>query len=141
MWTFMNVALSTRMPYTNIFTWQNSDCTFHFQKLPTILSSLDNHPRSKCFFRWTTTIPHFFSSLIIYIYFAFLVFLYVPLVVQLVKNPPAMQETPSLIPGSGRSPGEGIGYCLSILAWRIPMDRGARWDTVHGVSESDMMSG
>ena len=24
----------------------------------------------------------------------------------------------------------------SILAWRIPMDRGAWWATVHGVSES-----
>ena len=28
---------------------------------------------------------------------------------QLVKNLPAMQETPSSIPGLGRSPGEGIG--------------------------------
>ena len=26
----------------------------------------------------------------------------------------------------------------SILAWRIPMDRGAWWATVHGVIESDM---
>ena len=33
------------------------------------------------------------------------------LVAQLVKNPPAMQDTPA-IPGSGRSPGEGIGYSL-----------------------------
>ena len=24
----------------------------------------------------------------------------------------------------------------SILAWRIPMDRGALWATVHGVTES-----
>ena len=32
------------------------------------------------------------------------------LVAQLVKNLPAMQETPVPIPGSGRSPGEGIGY-------------------------------
>ena len=40
------------------------------------------------------------------------------LVAQLVKNPPAMQETPrdsSLIPGSGRSLGEGIGYQLQYL--------------------------
>ena len=83
---------------------------------------------------------------------------------------------PSSIPGSGRSPGEGIGYPLqyswaflvawmvknppamwetwvqslgwedplkegmathsSILAWRIPKDRGARWATVHGVAKS-----
>ena len=34
------------------------------------------------------------------------------LVAQLVKNPPAMQETPGSIPGSGRSPGKGIGYPL-----------------------------
>ena len=85
---------------------------------------------------------------------------------------------PGSIPGSGRSPGEGIGYPLqyswaslvaqmlknlpatretwirflgwedpleegmvalsSILAWRNPMDRGAWWATVYGVSESDM---
>ena len=81
-----------------------------------------------------------------------------------------------MIPKSGRSPGEGIGYLLqyswaslvaqtvknlpavremwvqslgwedileegmatdsSILAWRIPRDRGAWWATVHGVSKS-----
>ena len=32
------------------------------------------------------------------------------LVAQLVKNPPAMQETPVSIPGLGRFTGEGIGY-------------------------------
>ena len=90
------------------------------------------------------------------------------LVAQLVKNPPAMQETPCIL-GSGRSAGEGISYPLQyswaslvtqtlknllamqetwvltsvgkiplekgmatpsiILAWRIPMDRGA-WQAV-----------
>ena len=34
------------------------------------------------------------------------------LIAQLVKNPPAMQETPGLIPGSERSLEEGIGYSL-----------------------------
>ena len=34
------------------------------------------------------------------------------LIAQLVKNPPAMQETPVSIPGLGRSSGEGIGYPL-----------------------------
>ena len=38
------------------------------------------------------------------------------LVAQLVKNPPAMQETPSLIPRLGRSPGERIGYPLQ-FSW------------------------
>ena len=34
------------------------------------------------------------------------------LIAQLVKNLPAMQETTGLIPGSGRSTGEGTGYPL-----------------------------
>ena len=38
------------------------------------------------------------------------------------------------IPGLGRSPGGGNGS--SILAWRIPMDRGAWKATVHGVIKS-----
>ena len=40
------------------------------------------------------------------------------------------------IPGLGRSPGKGYGNPPSILAWRIPMDRGARRATVHGVTKS-----
>ena len=40
-----------------------------------------------------------------------------------------------LIPGLGRSPGEGNGTHSSILAWRIS-DRGAWWATVHGVARS-----
>ena len=34
------------------------------------------------------------------------------LIAQLVKNLPAVQETSVWVPGSGRSPGEGIGYPL-----------------------------
>ena len=85
-------------------------------------------------------------------------------------------EDPGVIPGSGNSPGEGLGYQLQIfgaslvaqmvknwpavremwvqslgwedpleegmathsriLAWRIPMDRGAWWATVHGVTKN-----
>ena len=42
-----------------------------------------------------------------------------------------------LIPGSGRSPGEGNGYPLQCSCLENPMDRGAWWATVHGVAESD----
>ena len=31
---------------------------------------------------------------------------------------------------------EGMAIHSNILAWRIPMDRGAWWATVHGVTES-----
>ena len=31
---------------------------------------------------------------------------------------------------------EGMAAHSSILAWRIPMDRGAWWATVHGVAKS-----
>ena len=37
-----------------------------------------------------------------------------------VKNPPANAEDPDLIPGWGRSPGEGNDTYSSILAWEIP---------------------
>ena len=33
---------------------------------------------------------------------------------------------------------EGMATDSSILAWRIFMDKGAWWATIHGVSESDM---
>ena len=41
----------------------------------------------------------------------------------MVKNPPANagdKRDTDLIPGLGRSPGEGNGNHSSILAWRIP---------------------
>ena len=38
----------------------------------------------------------------------------------MVKNPPTNVGDVDLIPGSGRSPGEGNGDHSSILAWRIP---------------------
>ena len=40
------------------------------------------------------------------------------------------------LPGSGRSPGEGNGNPLQYSCLENPMDRGAWWDTVHGVSKS-----
>ena len=41
------------------------------------------------------------------------------------------------IPGWGRSPGEGNGNPLQYSCLENPMDREARWATVHGVAESD----
>jgi len=41
---------------------------------------------------------------------------------------------PSLIPGSGRSPGEGNGNPLQYSCLENPMDRGAWWATHYGVS-------
>jgi len=41
-----------------------------------------------------------------------------------------------LIPGSGRSPGVGHGNPLHYSYLGNPMDRGAWWATVHGVTEN-----
>ena len=41
-----------------------------------------------------------------------------------------------LIPGLGRSLKEDMATHFNILAWRIPMDRGAWWATVHGVAKN-----
>ena len=43
-----------------------------------------------------------------------------------------------LIPGSGRYPGEGNGNPLQYSCLENPMDGGAWWAAVHGVTESDM---
>ena len=40
------------------------------------------------------------------------------------------------IPGLGRSPGEGNGNPLKFYCLENPMDRGAWWATVHGVTKS-----
>ena len=55
---------------------------------------------------------------------------------QMVTNPLAMQEiwAQSLV---WEDPLEkGMATHSSILAWRIPLDRGAWWATVHGVAKS-----
>ena len=41
-----------------------------------------------------------------------------------------------LIPGLGRSPEEGNGNPLQYSSLENPMDRGAWWATVHGITES-----
>ena len=42
---------------------------------------------------------------------------------------------PGLIPGSGRSPGEGNGNPLQYSCLENPMEGGAWWATVHGVAK------
>ena len=58
------------------------------------------------------------------------------LVVQTVKNLPAMHETwiPSL--GWEDTLEEGMSTHSSILPWRVPMDRRTWWAPVHGVAKS-----
>ena len=53
-----------------------------------------------------------------------------------VKNPPINSGDMRLIPGSGRSPGEGNGNPLQYSCLGNPMDRGAWKATVHRVTHS-----
>ena len=59
------------------------------------------------------------------------------MVAQLVKSPPAMQESLVQVLGREDPLEEAMATHSSILAWRIPMDRGA-WKgyTVDGPSQS-----
>ena len=59
------------------------------------------------------------------------------LVAQTVKNLPAGQETRVLLLGWEDPLQEGMATHSSIIAWRIPLDRGAWRASVHGVAESD----
>jgi len=58
------------------------------------------------------------------------------LIAQLVKNQPAMRETwvQSLVWEVSLE--EGMATHSSILAWRIPKDRGAWRVTVHGIAKN-----
>ena len=56
----------------------------------------------------------------------------------MVKNLPANAGDLGLIPGTGRSPGEGNGNPLQNTCLENPMDRGTWWAAVHGFGkESD----
>ena len=57
-----------------------------------------------------------------------------------VKNPPANAGDEGSISGSGRSLGEGNGYPCQYSCLGNPMDRGAWWATVHGVTKSQTMT-
>ena len=71
-----------------------------------------------------------------------IVFIYISWASQValvVKNAPASAgdiRDVSLIPGSGRSPGEGNGNPLQDSCLENPMDGGAWRATVHGVTKS-----
>ena len=59
------------------------------------------------------------------------------LVAQTVKEFACIVEDLRMIPGLGRSPGEGNGNPLQYSCLENPMDRGAWQVTVHGITKSD----
>ena len=67
-----------------------------------------------------------------------LIFMEASLVAQTVKLLPVCPQCgdPGSIPGLGRSPGEGNGNPLQHSWLENPMDRGAWWATVHGITDS-----
>ena len=60
---------------------------------------------------------------------------FISLVAQSVKNPSAMRETWVQSLGWKDPQGEGMATLSRIPAWRIPMDRGAWHEAVHGVTK------
>ena len=60
---------------------------------------------------------------------------------QWVKNLPAnakYERDERWVPGSGRSPGSGHDNPLEYSCLENPVDRGAWWATVHGITKSQM---
>ena len=55
--------------------------------------------------------------------------------VSVIKNPPANAGDTDLIPESGRFPGEGHDNQLQCSCLKNPMDTGAQWAIVHGVTK------
>ena len=59
----------------------------------------------------------------------------ISLVAQTLKVSACNAADSGLIPGLGRSPGEGNGNPLQYSCLENPMDGGAWWATVHGVAK------
>ena len=57
----------------------------------------------------------------------------------MVKNPLANARDMGLIPGSGRSPGEGNGNLLQNSCLDYPMDKEVWQAAVHGVTKETAM--
>ena len=58
------------------------------------------------------------------------------LAAQMIKDPSAAWETWVQSLGWEDSLEEGVATHSSTLAWRIPMERGACWATLHGIAKS-----
>ena len=67
---------------------------------------------------------------------AMLCTIWASLVVHLVKNLPAVQETQVQSRDHGKSPGEGDGNLIQYSCLENPTDRGAWWATVRGAAQS-----
>ena len=76
------------------------------------------------------------TVLIIFIFIIYTEYFWASLVAQRIKHLPAMQETRVRCLDWEDPLEEGMTTHSSILAWRIPMDRGAWQATVHGVTKS-----
>ena len=98
----------------NVGLWTHASCTLF------LWSSLSPQFRVSLFSKDMLLLGSLFSSL----------------VAQMVKNLPVMWETRVWLLGWEDLLEEGVVTHSSILAWRIPMDRGSWQATVHGVTKS-----
>ena len=92
--------------------------------------------------KWTVTflsscikLPCCLSSLVSVLQDSFLK-VAASLVAQMIMNLPAIRETPDRFLGWEDSVEGVMATHSSILPWRIPMDRGASWATLHGVAKT-----
>ena len=74
----------------------------------------------------------FKANIFVLIFYIDYLYGWASLVAKLGKNLPAMQET--WVRFLGEDPGEGKGKPLQYSCLENPMDRGAWWATVHGVT-------
>ena len=79
---------------------------------------------------------YMFSEFLIFISLLDVVDLWASLVAQMVKNLASVQETWLCSLGWEDPLEEGVATHSSVLAWRIPMDRGAWCAAVYGAAKS-----
>ena len=87
-------------------------------------------------FIWPTICPQFRDLILCPVLSVTLHSRFPWLIAQTVKNLPGMRETCVQSLSWEDALEEGMATHPSILAWRLPMDRGAWWASVYGVSKS-----
>ena len=125
-------CITYQAPLSTDFPGNNPGVGCHFL-LQGIFPSQRSNP---CFLHWqadSLPLSHLGSPLHLYIYCWVTVGF---LGGSVVKNPPASAGDAGSIPGSGRSLGGGNGNPFQYSCLGNPMDRGAWWATIHGVTKS-----
>ena len=131
MFRVQSIVLIKRQSKSSMVLWSLFSNMF-FSDMP-IVEEVHTYKRVR---RRIYVLGFFFFIFFLHIFTKFYSSIWASLLAQTVKNLPAIWETWVWSSGWKDPLDEGRATHSSILAWRIPVDRGAWWTIVQGVTKS-----